>query len=115
MAPMTPALAIDDLHVSVDDREILRGVSPEVASGSIHALMGPNGSGKSTLAQTLLANPAYRVTGGRILLKGEDITALPTDERVVGDPRCCCSATAGGRPSISSTSGTSIWWKRRRA
>jgi Fe-S cluster assembly ATP-binding protein len=81
MAPMTPALAIDDLHVSVDDREILRGVSLEVAAGSIHALMGPNGSGKSTLAQTLLANPAYRVTGGRILLKGEDITALPTDER----------------------------------
>jgi Fe-S cluster assembly ATPase SufC len=78
---MTPALAIDDLHVSVDDREILRGVSLEVAPGSIHALMGPNGSGKSTLAQTLLANPAYRVTGGRILLKGEDITALPTDER----------------------------------
>jgi Fe-S cluster assembly ATP-binding protein len=77
----TPALEIDDLHVSVDDREILRGVSLAVEPGSLHALMGPNGSGKSTLANTLLANPAYVVTGGRILLAGEDITGLPTDER----------------------------------
>src|SRR3954449_7244063 len=76
-----PALVIDDLHVSVDDREILRGVSLLVPQGSLHALMGPNGSGKSTLANTLLANPAYVVTSGRILLQGEDITALPTDER----------------------------------
>src|SRR5712672_808762 len=76
-----PALEIQDLHVSVDDREILKGVSLQVEPGSLHALMGPNGSGKSTLANTLLANPAYVVTGGRILLAGEDITALPTDER----------------------------------
>jgi Fe-S cluster assembly ATP-binding protein len=75
------ALEIDDLHVSVDGREILRGVSLAVEPGSVHALMGPNGSGKSTLAQTLLANPAYTVTGGRILLQGEDITPLPTAER----------------------------------
>jgi hypothetical protein len=44
-----------------------------------------------------------------------NVVMLPTDERVVGVPRCCCSATAGGRPSISSTSGTAIWWKSRRA
>jgi len=76
-----PALEIRDLHVRVDDREILRGVNLRVEAGSVHALMGPNGSGKSTLANTLLANPAYTVTGGQILLAGEDITGLPTDER----------------------------------
>src|SRR3954470_3635670 len=79
--PETPALEIENLHVSVEDHEILRGVSLQVAQGSLHALMGPNGSGKSTLANTLLANPAYVVTAGRILLAGEDITALSTNER----------------------------------
>jgi Fe-S cluster assembly ATP-binding protein len=56
-------------------------VSLAVEAGSMHALMGPNGSGKSTLANTLLANPVYEVTAGRIRLHGEDITALPTDQR----------------------------------
>jgi Fe-S cluster assembly ATP-binding protein len=76
-----PLLEIDDLHVTVDRSEILRGLSLAVAGGEVHALMGPNGSGKSTLANTLLANPAYRVSGGRIRFRGEDITDLPTDER----------------------------------
>jgi len=80
-ALQTPALEIDELHVAVDGHEILRGVSLTVEPGRLHALMGPNGSGKSTLANTLLANPAYEVTAGRILLQGEDITDLPTDER----------------------------------
>jgi len=75
------ALEIDDLHVAVEGHEILRGVSLGIEPGSLHALMGPNGSGKSTLANTLLANPAYQVTSGRIVLAGEDITHLPTDER----------------------------------
>jgi Fe-S cluster assembly ATP-binding protein len=79
--PTPSALEIDDLHVTVDGREILRGVSVTLAPGEIHALMGPNGSGKSTLANTLLANPVYEVTEGRILVHGEDITTLPTDER----------------------------------
>ena len=77
----TPALEIDDLHVAVEGHEILRGVSLAVERGALHALMGPNGSGKSTLANTLLGNPAYEVTGGRICLAGEDITHLPIDER----------------------------------
>ncbi len=80
-ASQIPALEIQDLHVEVDGAPILRGVSLAVAPGELHALMGPNGSGKSTLANTLLANPAYTVTSGRILLEGEDVTPLPPNER----------------------------------
>jgi Fe-S cluster assembly ATP-binding protein len=78
---MNEVLQIDDLHVAVEGNEILRGVSLSVAEGEVHALMGPNGSGKSTLANTLLANPVYEVTGGRIVFKGEDVTKLSTSDR----------------------------------
>jgi Fe-S cluster assembly ATP-binding protein len=61
--------------------DILHGVDLTVAPGEVHAIMGPNGSGKSTLANTLLASPEYRVTGGRIWFKGDDITDWPTDVR----------------------------------
>jgi len=79
--PAPPLLQIDDLHVSVDGQEILRGLTLEVGAGEVHALMGPNGSGKSTLANTLLGNPAYELTSGRILFHGEDVTALDTPDR----------------------------------
>ncbi len=75
------ALRIEDLHVEVAGNEILRGVTLGIPAGEVHALMGPNGSGKSTLANTLLGNPAYEVTSGRILFEGEDITRLPTNDR----------------------------------
>lgn len=74
-------LRIEDLHVEVEGREILRGLDLEVDVGEIHAIMGPNGSGKSTLAYVLTGRPGYVVTGGRVLYKGEDILALAPDER----------------------------------
>jgi Fe-S cluster assembly ATP-binding protein len=76
-----PVLEIIDLHVEADGNPILKGLDLAARAGEIHALMGPNGSGKSTLANTLLANPAYTVTRGRIRFLGEDITDLPTDAR----------------------------------
>ena len=79
MAP--PLFEISDLHVAVEGTPILKGVDLVVDSGQVHALMGPNGSGKSTLANSLLGNPAYEVTAGRILFKGEDITDWPPDVR----------------------------------
>jgi Fe-S cluster assembly ATP-binding protein len=76
-----PLFEIQDLHVSVEGAEILKGVDLAVPEGEVHALMGPNGSGKSTLANTLLANPDYQVTAGRVLFRGEDITQWAPDVR----------------------------------
>ncbi len=78
---MTPLLEVRDLHVSVEDTPILRGLSLVVNAGEVHAIMGPNGSGKSTLANTLLGNAEYTVTSGQILFKGDDVTDWPVDVR----------------------------------
>ena len=74
-------LEIQNLHVRVEEREILHGVNLSVAKGETHALMGPNGSGKSTLANALMGNPNYEVTEGKILLDGHDLTEADPDER----------------------------------
>jgi Fe-S cluster assembly ATP-binding protein len=76
-----PELIVQDLHVAVEGKEILKGLSLEVKKGEIHALMGPNGSGKSTFANTLMGHPRYEVTAGDILFKGESVLGLETDER----------------------------------
>jgi Fe-S cluster assembly ATP-binding protein len=75
------SLEIQNLHVRTEEREILHGVDLIVRKGETHALMGPNGSGKSTLANSLMGNPNYEITEGRILLNGEDITEADPDER----------------------------------
>ena len=75
------SLEIQNLHVRVEDREILHGVDLKVEKNQTHALMGPNGSGKSTLANTVMGNPNYEVTEGKILFKGEDLTEADPDER----------------------------------
>ena len=74
-------LEINDLHVSAEDKQILKGLDLHVQKGKIHALMGPNGSGKSTLANAIMGHPALEVTSGNIVFKGEDITEAPPDER----------------------------------
>ena len=75
------SLEIKNLHVRIEEREILHGVDLNVAKGETHALMGPNGSGKSTLANTIMGNPNYEVTDGQILFNGEDLTEADPDER----------------------------------
>jgi len=74
-------LVIKDLRVSVEGKEILKGVNLTVRAGEVHALMGPNGSGKSTLVNALMGNPTYEITGGTATLNGENLTDLPPDER----------------------------------
>jgi len=74
-------LEIQDLHATVAGQEILRGLSLAVPQGEVHAIMGPNGSGKSTLAKIIAGHPDYTVTGGSVLMDGEDVLALAPDER----------------------------------
>jgi len=87
-------LSIIDLYVSIGNKEILKGVSLNVAQGQVHAIMGPNGTGKSTLAYTLMGHPGYEVTKGNAYFKGKDLLELKTDERssirfIFGFPVSC--------------------------
>ena len=74
-------LVIKNLHVSVDDVEILKGVNLTIKKGEIVALLGPNGHGKSTLLAAIMGNPRYKVTEGSITLDGEDVLSMEVDER----------------------------------
>lgn len=74
-------LEIKNLHVSIEDKEILKGFSLNLPKGEVHAIMGPNGTGKSTLAYALMGHPSYEVTAGEVYFNGEDVLALEPDER----------------------------------
>ena len=78
---MTNQLSIENLHVAVDGKPILRGVNLALNQGETHALMGPNGSGKSTLGLALMGHPHYEVTEGSIQLDGLDVLEMSPDER----------------------------------
>ena len=78
---MSELLRIENLHVSVGEKELLHGINLTVNSGEVHAIIGLNGAGKSTLLHTIMGNPAYTVTEGHIFFRGEDITDLTTDKR----------------------------------
>ena len=74
-------LEIKDLHVRIEDKEILKGVNLTLNTGEIHAVMGPNGTGKSTLAAAIMGNPVFEVTQGEILFDGENVLEMEVDER----------------------------------
>jgi Fe-S cluster assembly ATP-binding protein len=74
-------LEIENLHVAVDGKEILKGLSLKVGTGEVHAVMGPNGSGKSTLSYALAGRNGYEITSGRVTFKGEDLAKLSPEER----------------------------------
>jgi len=74
-------LTVKDLHVSIEGKEILKGVNLEVKGGEIHAIMGPNGTGKSTLSSAIMGHPKYEVTSGSITFDGEDVLEMEVDER----------------------------------
>ena len=74
-------LSIKNLHASIGDKEILKGINLEVKAGEIHAIMGPNGAGKSTLASMIAGNENYELTDGAISLDGEDLSELAPEER----------------------------------
>jgi len=78
---MSKVLQIDNLHASIDGKEILKGVTLTIRQGEVHALMGPNGSGKSTLSYALMGHPSYEVTEGSATIDGQDLLSLEADER----------------------------------
>ncbi len=75
------SLKIDNLRVAREGKEIVKGVTLEIPAGEVHALMGPNGSGKSSLANALMGHPKYAVTGGSVVMDGEEITAMTPNEK----------------------------------
>jgi Fe-S cluster assembly ATP-binding protein len=81
MSERTPMLAIEDLHVEVDGKQILKGINLSIPAGEVHAVMGPNGSGKSTLSYVLAGREGYTTTKGRVLFDGQDLQDMKPEDR----------------------------------
>ena len=79
--PREPLFRFEDIYVSVENKQIIKGVNLSLYAGEKHAIMGPNGSGKSSLANALMGHPSYTITSGRIYIRGEDVTDLKPNER----------------------------------
>lgn len=77
-------LDVKNLHASINDKEILKGINLTIRKGEVHAVMGPNGSGKSTLSAVLTGNPAYKVTEGTVSFHGKDLLSLAPEDRKIG-------------------------------
>lgn len=88
---MASTLEIKDLYVSIEDKEILKGVNLTINTDEIHAIMGPNRTGKSTLSSAIMGHPSYEVTKGEVLLDGVNILELEVDERAKQDYSWQCN------------------------
>ena len=106
-------LEIQNLHVRVEEKEILHGVDLTVGQDETHVLMGPNGTGKSTLGYAITGNPTYSVTGGSIIFNGKDITELPVNERAKKGSAPSSAAHWSRRPATACACGTSRKSSRR--
>src|ERR1700750_74623 len=111
------SLIINDLHVSIGEKEIIRGLTLEIPKGEVHAIMGPNGTGKSTLSKAIAGHPDYAITSGDVLLDGKSILELEEDERAPG-----CSSRSNtrakspaSRSRISSAPPSRPAWPRARS
>ena len=76
-----PLLNVENLSVSVENKQVLKNLNLEINPGEVHVLMGPNGAGKSSLGNTIMGNPVYQITGGKIIFKDTDVTEEKADKR----------------------------------
>ena len=118
---MNTLFEIKDLHVKIENKEIIKGLNIKINKGEIHAIMGPNGSGKSTLSKTIMGQQKYKITHGEIKLENENILQHPTDERAkkgiflaFQNPQEIPGVkyTTFLKDAYNSTNGTKIFYRR---
>ena len=105
-------LRIQNLKVCAGEKEILHGIDLDIHENEVHVLMGPNGTGKSTLGAALMGNPAYTVTGGDIIYKGQNINEMPDNERAKNGISCRSRTPSRFRASPSAPLSAALWRQR---